>query len=43
MYAINCPGCGRSAFEDDYNKTHEKNIFLIYWLLEGAVKDMTMG
>jgi len=27
MYAIKCPGCERSAFVDDYYKTHEKYIF----------------
>lgn len=27
MYAIKCSCCGRSAFEDDYYKTHEKYIF----------------
>jgi hypothetical protein len=27
MYAIQCPGCGRSAYVDDYYKTDEKYIF----------------
>lgn len=27
MYAIQCPGCGRSAYVDDYYKTEEKYIF----------------
>jgi hypothetical protein len=26
MYAIKCPCCGRSAFEDNYYKTDEKYI-----------------
>lgn len=29
MYAIKCPCCGRSAFEDDYYKTDEKFIFCL--------------
>ena len=29
MYAIKCPCCGRSAFEDNYYKTNEQYIFCI--------------
>ncbi|MBT2690624.1 hypothetical protein J7I93_20930 [Bacillus sp. ISL-47] len=29
LYAIECPCCGRSAFEDDYYKTDEKFIFCL--------------